>query len=116
MQAMIEIGLRVTGTYWRGRSNAGKVQLRRNTVHLANLPSSFDGFTILHLSDLHADISGPAMQRVADLAHDLAYDLCVLTVTIAGAPPEISSPASRSWRTCVKRFAATFMECSATTI
>ena len=79
MQAMIEIGLRVTGTYWRGRANAGKVQLRRNTVHLANLPSSFDGFTILHLSDLHADISGPAMQRVADLAHDLAYDLCVLT-------------------------------------
>ena len=79
MQAMIEIGLRVTGTYWRGRANAGKVQLRRNTVHLTNLPSSFDGFTILHLSDLHADLSGPAMQRVADLAHDLAYDLCVLT-------------------------------------
>ena len=55
MQAMIEIGLRVTGTYWRGRANAGKVQLRRNTVHLANLPGAFDGFTILHLSDLHAD-------------------------------------------------------------
>src|SRR5208283_5042653 len=79
MQAMIEIALRVTGTYWRGRANAGKVQLRRNTVHLANLPSAFDGFTILHLSDLHADLSGPAMERVADLAHDLAYDLCVLT-------------------------------------
>src|SRR5271157_2627902 len=79
MQAIIEIALRVTGTYWRGRANAGKVQLRRNTVHLANLPSAFDGFTILHLSDLHADLSGPAMERVADLAHDLAYDLCVLT-------------------------------------
>ena len=79
MQAMIEIGLRVTGTYWRGRANAGKVQLRRNTVRLANLPSAFDGFTILHLSDLHADLSGPAMERVADLARDLAYDLCVMT-------------------------------------
>ncbi|HLN48765.1 MAG TPA: hypothetical protein VK251_04590 [Steroidobacteraceae bacterium] len=79
MQAVIEIGLRVTGTYWRGRANAGKVQLRRNTVHLANLPSAFDGFTILHLSDLHADLSGPAMQRVAELAHDLDYNLCVLT-------------------------------------
>ncbi len=32
MQAMIEIVLRVTGTYWRGRANAGKVQLRRNAV------------------------------------------------------------------------------------
>jgi uncharacterized protein len=79
MQGMIEIALRVTGTYGRGRANAGKVQLRRNTVHLPNLPSAFDGFTILHLSDLHADMSGPAMQRVAELAPDLDYNLCVLT-------------------------------------
>ena len=79
MQAMIEIALRVTGTYWRGQANAGKVQLRRSTVHLPNLPSAFDGFVILLLSDLHADLSGPAMQRVAELAHDLDYDLCVFT-------------------------------------
>ena len=59
MQAMIEIALRVTGTYWRGRANAGKVQVRRSIVRLENLPSAFDGFTILHLSDLHADLSGP---------------------------------------------------------
>ena len=79
MQATIEIALRVTGTYWRGRANAGKVQVRRNTVRLPNLPSAFDGFTVLHLSDLHADLSGPAMQRAAELAHGLDYDLCVLT-------------------------------------
>jgi predicted MPP superfamily phosphohydrolase len=71
--------LRVTGTYWRGRANAGKVQVRRKTVQLPNLPSAFDGFVILHLSDLHADLSGAAMQRVAELAHDLDYDLCVFT-------------------------------------
>jgi uncharacterized protein len=76
---MIEIALRVTGTYGRGRANAGKVQLRRNTAHLPNLPSAFDGFIILHLSDLHADMSGRAMQRIAELASDLDYDLCVLT-------------------------------------
>ena len=79
MQAMIEIVLRATGTYWRGRANAAKVHLRRNTIRLASLPSAFDGFTILHLSDLHADLSGPAMRRVGELAHDLEYDLCVLT-------------------------------------
>jgi uncharacterized protein len=79
MQTMIEIALRVTGTYGRGRANAGKVQLRRNTAHLPNLPRAFDGFTILHLSDLHADMSGRAMQRIAELASDLDYDLCVLT-------------------------------------
>ena len=79
MQAIIEIALRVTGTYWLGSANAGKVQLRRNIVHLTNLPRAFDGFTILHLSDLHADLSGPAMRRAAELAHGLDYDLCVLT-------------------------------------
>jgi hypothetical protein len=79
MQATVEIALRLTGTYWRGRANAGKVQLKRNTVCLPNLPSAFDGFTILHLSDLHADISGSAMRRTAELVLDLDYDLCVLT-------------------------------------
>ena len=45
-QAVIETTLRVTGTYWRGRSNAGKVELRRNTVHLPNsLPGAFHGFS-----------------------------------------------------------------------
>jgi uncharacterized protein len=79
IQVMIEVALRVTGTYWWGRANAGKVELRRNTVRLLNLPSAFDGFTILHLSDLHADISGPAMRRTGELVLDLDYDLCVLT-------------------------------------
>ena len=65
MQAIIEIALRATGTYWLGLVNAGKVQLRRNIVRLANLPGAFDGFTILHLSDLNADVSGPAMRRAA---------------------------------------------------
>jgi uncharacterized protein len=79
MQVMIEVALRVTGTYWWGRANAGKVQLTRNTVCLPNLPDAFDGFTILHLSDLHADMSGSAMRRTAELVLDLDYDLCVLT-------------------------------------
>ena len=79
MQAIIELVLRVTGTYWLGVANAAKVQLRHNTVRLTNMPSAFDGFTILHLSDLHADLSGPAMHRAAELVHGVDYDLCVLT-------------------------------------
>jgi predicted MPP superfamily phosphohydrolase len=79
MQAMIEVILRVTGTYSRGRANAGNVQLRRNEVRFPHLPEAFDGFTILHLSDLHADMSGPALMRVAELLGGLDYDLCVMT-------------------------------------
>jgi uncharacterized protein len=84
MQAVIEIVLRGTGTYWRGHSNAAKVIVNRNAVHLPALPASFDGFTILHLSDLHADMSQDALQRAAELSNDLEYDLCVLTGDFRG--------------------------------
>jgi len=78
-QAAIEAVLRATGTYWRGRANASKVQLKRNDVRVAHLSGAFDGFKILHVSDLHADLSALAMQRVNEMVRDLAYDLCVLT-------------------------------------
>ena len=78
-QAAIEVVLRATGTYWRGRANARKVALKRNDVRIAHLSKAFDGFTILHLSDLHADMSAPAMRRVNEMVRELAYDLCVLT-------------------------------------
>ena len=44
-----------------------------------DLPASFDGFTILQLSDLHVDMSETAMERVVGLLGDLRYDVCVLT-------------------------------------
>ena len=84
MQALIEIILRGTGTYWRGRSNAARVVLKRNVVCLPSLPASFDGFTILHLSDLHADMSQLALARAAALLERLEYDLCVLTGDFRG--------------------------------
>ncbi len=84
MRVIIEIALRVTGTWRLGQANAAKVKLRHNSVPLANLPGAFDGFTILHLSDLHADVSEPAMRRTAELAQGLDYDLCVLTGDFRG--------------------------------
>ena len=84
MQALIEIVLRGTGTYWRGRSNAARVVLKRNDVCLPSLPRSFEGFTILHLSDLHADISQRALVRARALLDGLEYDLCVLTGDFRG--------------------------------
>jgi hypothetical protein len=59
MQAMIEIVLRGSGTYWRGRSNAAKVVVNRNLVSLPSLPTSFDGFTILQLSDTYRRFPRP---------------------------------------------------------
>jgi predicted MPP superfamily phosphohydrolase len=84
MQALIEIILRGTGTYWRGRANTSRVVLNKNVVHLQSLPASFDPFTILHLSDLHADLSQRALARVTELLEGLEYDLCVLTGDFRG--------------------------------
>lgn len=79
VQGVIRAALKVTGLYGRGLSNAAKVVVRRNLIHLQNLPKAFDGFTILQISDLHADMSMPAIAGVVRLVQDLRYDLCLLT-------------------------------------
>jgi uncharacterized protein len=58
--------------------------LNRNVIRLPRLPANFDAFTILHLSDLHADMSQRALGRAAELLDGLDYDLCVLTGDFRG--------------------------------
>jgi predicted MPP superfamily phosphohydrolase len=43
------------------------------------LPSAFDGLTILHISDMHVDMSHGAMQSLTRLVGSFNYDICVLT-------------------------------------
>ena len=71
--------LKLMGLYWRGRNNTTRVQTRLNPIESEGLPSAFDGFTILHISDMHVDMSQGAMHRLIELLHDIDYDLCVLT-------------------------------------
>ncbi len=71
--------LMLSGLYWRGLSNSAKVELRHNRFVAPDLPQPFDGFTILQISDLHVEMSEAAMQRVAELAEGISYDICVLT-------------------------------------
>ena len=71
--------LKLTGLYWRGRNNTTRVQIRLNKFESENLPSAFDGFTILHISDMHVDMSQGAMHRLIELLHEIDYDICVLT-------------------------------------
>src|SRR3954469_5329913 len=75
---LITWGLKLSGLYQRARRNANEIVVRRTSLPFSNLPSAFDGFTILHLSDLHADISEGAMRRLADIVRTLEYEcLCV---------------------------------------
>ena len=77
--AVISAILMATGLYWRGLSNAAKVELRENLIVSPRLPQAFDGFTILQLSDLHVEMSEAAMDRVVALLEGASYDLCILT-------------------------------------
>ncbi len=79
VHSVIRTALRLTGLYGRGKRNTQKIQVRENYLRFRDLPPAFDGFTILHISDLHADMNGPAMARLARLLPDLRYDACVLT-------------------------------------
>ena len=80
MHGLIRCCLRLTGLHARGRRNALDIRVRRHDVILrSKLPSAFDGFTILHLSDLHVDSSIAFADALVEQVRPLDYDLCVLT-------------------------------------
>jgi predicted MPP superfamily phosphohydrolase len=76
---VIKSCLLLTGLYARGRRNATKLIVRHNDVRSKKLPRAFDGFSVLHISDLHVDLSLKAMERLHQLLPSLTYDICVLT-------------------------------------
>jgi uncharacterized protein len=82
---LIRGALKLTGLYRRGCRNAGQVQVRHNNISFKTLPSGFDGFTLLHISDPHVDMNDGAMRRLTELLPGLSYDLCVLTGDFRGA-------------------------------
>jgi predicted MPP superfamily phosphohydrolase len=73
------LGLRLAGLYGRGRRNALDVRLTRLELGFERLPAAFDGFTILQLSDLHADFLPEAFEAALGHLDRQACDLCVLT-------------------------------------
>jgi len=77
--SLIKFCLRLSGLYQRGVRNARRIQVRHNSVHLPLLPGAFEGYTILHLSDLHAYMDPGITRAIADTIKSLDYDICVLT-------------------------------------
>jgi len=77
--AVIRSALKLSGLYWWASKNAERVEVRRHSVYLPDLPPAFDHFTILQISDLHVDTNPAPMRRLIELLPRLDYDLCVLT-------------------------------------
>lgn len=79
IHAVIRYALQVTGLYWRARRNARTPRVVHNDIHLPSLPAAFDGYRILHLSDLHVDLDPAITQAIVARLHGLEYDICVLS-------------------------------------
>jgi hypothetical protein len=85
IHSLIRTALKFGGIFGRGRKNAERVQVRHNHIRCQRLPRAFDGFTLLHISDLHVDISKGAMKQLERLVPGLEYDVCVMTGDYRGA-------------------------------
>ena len=79
VQSVIRNALKVTGLYWRGHRNTERIEVRHTEWVFGSLPSAFDNFTILHISDPHADMNEGTMERLIEILPGVRYDVCVLT-------------------------------------
>jgi uncharacterized protein len=61
VHAIIRAALKLTGLYSRGVRNAQSIQVKHNDIRFKSLPTQFDGFTMLHISDLHVEMNRGAM-------------------------------------------------------
>ena len=79
LHACVRLALRLSLLYRRGLRNATQIQVRENEIRLPHLPAAFEGFTILQVTDLHADGNVQAMDALERTLAGLTYDHCVLT-------------------------------------
>jgi hypothetical protein len=79
IHSLIRTILRLFLLHGRGKRNALAIEVRHNDIAIESLSDPFDGYTILHISDLHLDVNGGMAQALAERVRGLEYDLCVLT-------------------------------------
>ncbi len=76
---LIKAGLQILGLYDRGQQQALAPVVTELEICFPDLPRAFDGFRILHLSDLHIDGVDGLSEIVASLLDTVEADLCVIT-------------------------------------
>lgn len=75
----LKLLLILSGSYNRVRLNTLKYQTIYQTVSFNNLPEKFNGFKILHISDIHVDGIPDKGESLAKKISSLDYDLCLIT-------------------------------------
>lgn len=79
VHSLIRISLSLVGLHSRGRRNTLRIRVRRHDVALPGLPTAFEGYTLLHISDPHLDMNRQIVDALIERVRGLDYDICVLT-------------------------------------
>lgn len=81
---LFALGLRSIGQYTCWRRNALAPELVEFELALPNLPTAFDGYRILHVSDTHFDTLPELAMIARDLLAGVKVDLLALTGDVLG--------------------------------
>jgi len=76
---IFEFLLKITGNYHKGYGNAKNIKVNELSLKYPNLPDAFNGFRILHLSDLHIDSIPGFTAMLIEKIKPLKFDICLLT-------------------------------------
>lgn len=71
--------LHLSGMAVLGRRHFHALRVVSNSVVLPRLPRAFEGYRVLHLSDLHIDLDPTFVTTLIRCVAGLEYDLCILT-------------------------------------
>lgn len=64
--------LRLFGLFGRGKRNAERVQLKEITLEFSDLPEAFDGYRVLHLTDLHLDFTPGIENKIIEALNKIS--------------------------------------------
>ncbi len=79
IRPLLKFGLKITGLYNRGLRNALEPVVRPLEVWSERLPDAFDGYKLLHVSDLHIDGRPLLTAKLAELFAGISADVCLIT-------------------------------------
>jgi uncharacterized protein len=79
LDTLISFCLVATGLGRRARHNFLDVRLTTREWILPRLPPAFDGFRLLHLTDLHLDLDAALTPVIVRLVRSVAHDAAVIT-------------------------------------
>lgn len=76
---ILTIFFKITFLWKRGYKNYLSPKVEEHPLTPPRLPKEFNGFRILHLSDLHLDLDEKLVPAIITSLQNLKYDLCVIT-------------------------------------